>query len=258
MKMFGWIHHKFRNNTGYELLAQCKATFDDDDKAVAPSSFGNLEREANPLLVKNAVLVEALLEEWHDGFLAMGTATWFHEESGEPEAVEVDGDKAKKRRFSAPLASGFGYKHGESMELVGSSQAAELGWGDEDMDTVALLHHVVQFLMQEEGHREMRVERIRTTLAELFSRRDSVYVPWERKEGRDDGGAMKEAICGTRPGSDVAAEPVGPKGLETEPSARLHKVQLTSKMLKRKIHPAMERENHLKDHTMAGGDEGRL
>ncbi|XP_049935925.1 protein TILLER ANGLE CONTROL 1 isoform X2 [Nymphaea colorata] len=245
------MHRKPRESKGYiAMVARSKVPGgEDEDKLTAAGGQSNHEEDKQALLLEHVGLVETL-NGWHDGILAIGTFGFdeimVEEDDADVFEPTLGRDEAKTRELLKATA-GFARRKDETINVLGSKPQVGLGSADgDDYEThrLSLLQHPQEdSILEVETKSEMKEERTRTTLADLFSRHDVHDEPSAESGEKKDAGARdggKKPTCCVKPGEAAAkaAAAAGSKGEETGASAKIQK--LMAKMMKRKIHPEAE------------------
>ncbi|XXG43322.1 hypothetical protein AAC387_Pa01g3382 [Persea americana] len=234
MKIFGWIHRKLHTNVDYSMYSPEKDLF----SGKKSSAVLTYEKDTEALLFDrdHVPLVDVL----GNGILAIGTfgidqlkLFEFQDEYFVQEEEEEYGALEEHQEELNPLAvTAFNHDASnvvESQPLMSARSENPLR----------------QFLELTEFGREDAEEKRkeRTTLADLF-KADVAFVTAEKPDATEEisaGNGEKTVVHATKHVRSLAKKLLtGKKGEDSRPTTKLHR--LIRSMVKRKIHPDLERK----------------
>ncbi|XP_020525851.1 uncharacterized protein LOC18438889 isoform X2 [Amborella trichopoda] len=222
MKIFNWVHWKFRQNM---------------DRGVVEDTKGEPEGDKEQLLSEERSLVE-VLNGWHHGILTIGTFGLDPVNQLEPEFEPQDPNSELGDVIVVEPSEGIAEVLDLNSKIVMKGEAedtfeAEKSMGSPETEIVGL--------EREDGQAKVKEGRERTTLADLFSWDDQVRGGGQGSKEESAGEVhtgKKKGGSRAKHGLSFAKKLIKWKGEESGRCTKLHK--LISRALKKKIHPELE------------------
>ncbi|KAJ8632381.1 hypothetical protein MRB53_025717 [Persea americana] len=246
MKIFTWMHRKLHTNVDYSMISREKdAFYEEGKKSVCEKDTEALLPDRDQVTVVDPF-----------GLLAIGTFGFdpLHFQDGysvheEEYAVEEDGEEEEEEEeeedeeeeeeevvVNMPLPVTASFKREVEREMLKSQQPVMVSVEMEDIRR--------PFLKDDEERKKEGRKGERTTLADLFyADAVKISVSGEKCTAPEiSAGTGKKTGCSTKQARSLAKKLMPWKAEDSRPTTKLH--HLMRKMLKRKIHPEMERKVH--------------